>query len=159
MTASDKGKVKTLPIASTAKTQEWITWIPAKSYQSLEKQWLREMRLGVWFSHRNLPGSRYSRGNLERGVWMFMHGRNDKAQTVDSQVYWICIILYILCIYIYIYIYILYILCITGLPCGSDSKESACNVGDLDSIPGLGRFPWRRCGYALQYSCQNPTDR
>ena len=30
-----------------------------------------------------------------------------------------------------------------GLPRGSDSKESACNVGDLASIPGLGR-PWRR---------------
>ena len=34
-------------------------------------------------------------------------------------------------------------------PCGTslvaqDSKESTCNVGDLNSIPGLGRFPWRR---------------
>ena len=29
-------------------------------------------------------------------------------------------------------------------PGGSDSKESACNEGDLGSIPGLGRFPWRR---------------
>ena len=27
---------------------------------------------------------------------------------------------------------------------GLVSKESACNAGDLDSIPGLGRFPWRR---------------
>ena len=26
-----------------------------------------------------------------------------------------------------------------GFPVGSDGKESACNVGDLDSIPGLGR--------------------
>ena len=26
-----------------------------------------------------------------------------------------------------------------GFPCGSDGKESACNVGDLGSIPGLGR--------------------
>ena len=31
-----------------------------------------------------------------------------------------------------------------SFPGGSDSKESACNVGDLASIPGLGRFPWRR---------------
>ena len=31
-----------------------------------------------------------------------------------------------------------------GFPCGSGGKESACNAGDLDSIPGLGRFPWRR---------------
>ena len=26
----------------------------------------------------------------------------------------------------------------------SDSKESVCNVGDLGSIPGLGKIPWRR---------------
>ena len=31
-----------------------------------------------------------------------------------------------------------------GFPCGSAGKESAHNVGDLGSIPGLGRFPWRR---------------
>ena len=38
-----------------------------------------------------------------------------------------------------------------GFPCGSN-KESACNVGDLGSIPGLGRSPWEGKGYALQYS-------
>ena len=27
-----------------------------------------------------------------------------------------------------------------GFPCGLDGKESACNVGDLSSIPGLGIF-------------------
>ena len=27
---------------------------------------------------------------------------------------------------------------------GSASKESACNAGDMGSIPGLGKFPWRR---------------
>ena len=27
---------------------------------------------------------------------------------------------------------------------GSVGKESACNEGDLGSIPGLGRFPWKR---------------
>ena len=31
-----------------------------------------------------------------------------------------------------------------GFPGGSDSKASACNVGDLGSIPGSGRSPWRR---------------
>ena len=30
------------------------------------------------------------------------------------------------------------------LPGGSAGKESACNVGDLGSIPGLGTPPWRR---------------
>ena len=31
-----------------------------------------------------------------------------------------------------------------GFPCGSNGKESACNVGELDSVPGSGRFLWRR---------------
>ena len=31
-------------------------------------------------------------------------------------------------------------------------KESACNVGDLGSIPGLGRSPREWKGYPLQYS-------
>ena len=37
-------------------------------------------------------------------------------------------------------------------PGGSGGKESACNVGDLGSIPGLGRSPGERKGYTLQYS-------
>ena len=40
-----------------------------------------------------------------------------------------------------------------GFPCGSDGKESICNLGDLDSIPGLGRYPGRGHGNPLQYSC------
>ena len=31
-----------------------------------------------------------------------------------------------------------------GFLCGSDGKESACKAGDASSIPGSGRFPWRR---------------
>ena len=39
-----------------------------------------------------------------------------------------------------------------GFPCGLGGKESACNVGDLGSIPGLGRSPGEGKGYPLQYS-------
>ena len=48
-----------------------------------------------------------------------------------------------------------------GFPCGSAGKESACNagdlgfdpwVGDLGSIPGLGRSSVEGKGYPLQYS-------
>ena len=39
-----------------------------------------------------------------------------------------------------------------GLPCGSVGKESACNAGDLGSIPGLGRSQGEGKGYPLQYS-------
>ena len=39
-----------------------------------------------------------------------------------------------------------------GFPCGSAGKESACKVGDLGSIPVLGRSPGEGRGYPLQYS-------
>ena len=40
----------------------------------------------------------------------------------------------------------------TGFPGGSDGKESACIVGDLGLILGLGRSPGEGKGYTLQYS-------
>ena len=43
-------------------------------------------------------------------------------------------------------------LLVMGFLCGSDGKESACNAGDLGSIPGLGRSPGEGKGYPLQYS-------
>ena len=44
--------------------------------------------------------------------------------------------------------------------CGSDNKESACNVGDPVSISGLGRSRGERNGNTLQYSyLENSTDR
>ena len=39
-----------------------------------------------------------------------------------------------------------------SFPCGSDGKESACNVGDLSLTPGLGRSPGQGKGCPLQYS-------
>ena len=39
-----------------------------------------------------------------------------------------------------------------GFPCSSAGKESACNLGDLGSIPGLERSPEEGKGYPLQYS-------
>ena len=43
---------------------------------------------------------------------------------------------------------------------GSNCKESACNAGDLVSIPGSGRSPGEGNGYPLPYSClENPMDR
>ena len=46
-----------------------------------------------------------------------------------------------------------------GFPSGSDGKESSCNVGDLGSVPGLGRSPGEGNGYPLQYSgLENPME-
>ena len=39
-----------------------------------------------------------------------------------------------------------------AFPGGSAGKESACNVGDLGSIPGLGRSSGEGKSYPLQYS-------
>ena len=47
-----------------------------------------------------------------------------------------------------------------GFPGGSDGKEFACTLGDLDLIPGLGRSPGGEHGNTLQYPClENPMDR
>ena len=47
-----------------------------------------------------------------------------------------------------------------GFPCGSDGKELVCSVGDLGSIPGLGRSPGGGHGNLLQYTClENPMSR
>ena len=44
-------------------------------------------------------------------------------------------------------------------PGGAEVKASACNVGDLGSVPGLGRSPGEGNGNPLQYSClENPMD-
>ena len=43
--------------------------------------------------------------------------------------------------------------CVLGFPGSSVGKESACNAGDLGSIPGLGRSPQGGHGNPLQYSC------
>ena len=51
-------------------------------------------------------------------------------------------------------------MCVLGFPGGSDSKASACNVGDPGSIPRLGQSPGEGNGNPLQYSClENPMDR
>ena len=47
-----------------------------------------------------------------------------------------------------------------SFPGGSDSKESACNVGELGSIPRLGRSPGEGTGNPLLYSClENPHEQ
>ena len=46
-----------------------------------------------------------------------------------------------------------------GFPGGSDGKESACNVGDLGLIPGLGRSSGEGHGNPFHYSCLENSDR
>ena len=54
----------------------------------------------------------------------------------------------------------MYIRSYGDFPHSTVGKESACNAGDLGSIPGLGRSPGEGNGNPLQYSClENPMDR
>ena len=47
-----------------------------------------------------------------------------------------------------------------GFLCGSDVKESTCNVRNLSLTPGSGRSPVEVNSYSLQYSClENSMDR
>ena len=47
----------------------------------------------------------------------------------------------------------LMLICLKGFSGGSDSKEYACNAGDLGAIPGSGRSSGEEHGNPLQYSC------
>ena len=47
-----------------------------------------------------------------------------------------------------------------GFPVSSADKESTCNAGDLDSIPGLDPLEEGMAIFAIQYSClENSIDR
>ena len=48
--------------------------------------------------------------------------------------------------------YIMFIFLSMGLPCGSESTESACNAGDPGSVLGLGRSPGEGNGNPVQNS-------
>ena len=64
--------------------------------------------------------------------------------------------------YFYLFIYLLFFFKSKNFKfrCGSDSKESTCNVGDLGPIPGLGRSPGEGNGYPLLYSgLENPISK
>ena len=66
----------------------------------------------------------------------------------------VCVYRHVSSIYLVTYIYVCVYVCVyICFPCGSDSKESACNAGDPDLIPGMGRSPGERNDNPLQYSC------
>ena len=92
-------------------------------------------------------------------------GNGKKSKSIFSLTWWSTMILVILVLH---NLYILFnwiptnrvpLNAILGFPCGSAGKQAACNVGDLASIPGLGRSPGEGKGYPLQYSgLENSTD-
>ena len=67
---------------------------------------------------------------------------------------------FVVSIVLSLYKYSFLIVVSQGIPGGSDSKESACNVGDLGLSPELRRNPGEESGIPLQYSClENLMDR
>ena len=92
-------------------------------------------------------------------------GRFFTTESPGKPLYYAFVQIYI---YIYVYLYIcvyIYIftntyLCIYDFPGGSDTKESACNAGDLGLTPGSGRFPGEGNGNSSQQSwLENSMDR
>ena len=62
--------------------------------------------------------------------------------------------------YLFFVVVVTFHFIILGFPDGSVDKESACSVGDPDSICGLGKSPGGGNGNPFQYSClENPIDR
>ena len=82
-----------------------------------------------------------------------LHDKNNKLKSADTDLGMCLQVLYHDCCYYFSII-------ISRASLVSDCKVSACNVGDLGSIPGLGRSPGEQRGYPLQYSClENSMDR
>ena len=60
---------------------------------------------------------------------------------------------------VFVYLYLVTYIIKGGFLGGSDSKESACNAGDPDLIPGSRIYPGEGNGHTLQYSClENPMN-
>ena len=63
---------------------------------------------------------------------------------VNPLTYWCILSCILFCVWVFLFLI---------QSCGSDGKESACNVGDPGSIPGLGRFFGEGNGNPPQYPC------
>ena len=78
---------------------------------------------------------------------------------VCVSIYDICILACYICVYVCLYVCVYIYMCVcvnmftytlcVGFPDSSVGKESAYNVGDPGSIPGLGRSPGEGKGYPL----------
>ena len=81
-----------------------------------------------------------------------LHDKNNKLKSADTDLGMCLQVLYHDCCYYFSII-------ISRASLVSDCKVSACDVGDLGSIPGLGRSPGEEKGYPLWYSgLENSTD-
>ena len=71
-----------------------------------------------------------------------------------------CLSIIPICVYTHTHTHNCLYLLIPNLSGGSVSRESTCNAGDPESIPGRGRSPGEGNGYPLQYPCLGkPMDR
>ena len=73
--------------------------------------------------------------------------------TIGTLKIYVCVYIYIcvcVCVCVCVYIFFFFFTLPYGFPGSSDSKESTCSAGDLDSIPGLGSSPGEEIGYPLQ---------
>ena len=103
--------------------------------------------MSVWFEDIRLGGRTGDmRAHAQGDSWRMTsmsEGKSEVVRLFHSKRYIMLWIFVISCIFLPVFL---------GFPCGSAGKESTCNAGDLDSIPGLGRSPGEGKGYPLQYS-------
>ena len=125
-------------------------WLPQCSSQLSHVCWLNNCVFirALWFILGKKPnvkttwsycyGGDLGDNNSGKGKsgWVRTHGRFQKAEgkmvSIGGQ--WFICLFYFESLYEYF----------PGFPWGSAGEESACNVGYLGLIPGLGRPPWRR---------------
>ena len=91
-----------------------------------------------------------------------MNGDNSvlKNNVISRPVSFLILTVYSFDFSAFFYFYFLPILSTYGFPGGSEGKASACNVGDLGSIPASRRSPGEGNGNPLQHSClENPMSR
>ena len=97
---------------------------------------------------------------MDRGAWQATVYRVAKSQTRLSDWQWHFFTKEWPYFTLFTWFSLVGFLGISHLCSSSDGKDSACNAGDLDLIPALGRSPGEGNGNPLQYSClENPMDK
>ena len=125
-------------------------WDPVDHRSSSQRTGRREVTGAPWMTIRNISSCTSHLCSLSLTCFLLL-----------SADFFSCVLT---CVFVFgcsgsLFLSRLFSVCFLGFPGGAEVKASACNVGDLGSIPGLGRSPGEGNGNPLQYSCLvNPMD-
>ena len=173
--SGDRNKTVCVPSKASAKIENvypvlfihcslWEpVWMPSHFCQ---ENWLLVNKLWPRFQRHIAP--RTANESIRNGLWS-LSSKENESTTVNSHLYGSLLLLYFFenknndnhllnCLpcarrILSILLELLSLILVMGFPGGSDGKETACNAGDLSSVPGLGRSPRGGRDNPLQYSC------